>query len=230
MQHLLVDLGHSRIKWVELDLSAHKWSPQASFYTPETLQMTLFSVWSPLTPPDQIFISNVCTLQEKNILNAWIGRHWPNANIQYPESDLKFSKIQNAYREAPKTLGVDRWLGIIATHYLYPETNAVIIDCGTCITLDVLSIKSQHLGGWIVPGYTLLRQLLQTRAGLPAPILENLKTSPVLGDNTLMGIEHGISLMFLGYLKEALQSVLKNCENPPQIVLTGGDAPYYYIV
>ena len=225
MKYLLVDLGHSRLKWACIESSYQLWHPEAHFYTLETLSVLLFDCWASASHPNQIFISNVCTLQEKMILDAWIRQHWPKAEAQYLESDSAFSGIQNAYQKAPKTLGVDRWLGIIATRYLYPDKNAIIIDCGTCITIDVLSSTAQHLGGWIVPGYALLRQMLQERAGLPMPMLEIVQKSPPLGCDTLSGIESGISLMFLGYLAGSLNNIKKYFEGMPEVILTGGDAP-----
>ncbi|GIR81738.1 MAG: hypothetical protein CM15mP83_4640 [Flavobacteriaceae bacterium] len=39
-------------------------------------------------------------------------------------------------------LGIDRVVGLAAATYLFPKTNALIIDAGTCIT-TILSLQVQ---------------------------------------------------------------------------------------
>lgn len=57
-----------------------------------------------------------------------------------------------------QTLGVDRWLAMLGARYLSERAFAVI-DIGTAMTCDIAT-KNQHLGGWIVPGYDLMRSSL----------------------------------------------------------------------
>ncbi|WP_280117627.1 type III pantothenate kinase [Pseudoalteromonas xiamenensis] len=35
-----------------------------------------------------------------------------------------------------QNLGIDRWLAVIACHYLYPSENIIIVDSGTATTVD----------------------------------------------------------------------------------------------
>lgn len=57
-----------------------------------------------------------------------------------------------------KTLGVDRWLAMLAARSLSHKAFAVI-DIGTAMTCDI-GLNNQHLGGWILPGYDLMRTSL----------------------------------------------------------------------
>ena len=45
-----------------------------------------------------------------------------------------------------------------------PE-GAVIVDCGTTITIDAVDHTGQHLGGVIIPGVWLMRQALAEGTG-----------------------------------------------------------------
>lgn len=225
MKYLLVDLGHSRLKWVTVEPPSEQWFPKASFYTLDTLYALFTDLWASLPSPDKMVVANVCTIEEQQILNVWVQKYWINTVVEYLVSDDRFMGLQNAYRQAPQTLGVDRWLGMIAAHYLYPAHNMVVVDCGTCITIDALLQTGQHLGGWIVPGYTSLRQLLQERAGLTVPMIKISQDQPMLGCSTLDGIENGLSLMLAGYLHHALACIQKDSDSLWQIILTGGDAP-----
>ena len=59
--------------------------------------------------------------------------------------------VTNAYRQ-PERLGVDRWMALIAASELVAG-DAVIIDAGSALTLDLLRADGQHLGGAILPGF-----------------------------------------------------------------------------
>ena len=43
--------------------------------------------------------------------------------------------IVNHY-STPETLGKDRLAAVCGAHYLFPEEDVLVIDAGTCITMD----------------------------------------------------------------------------------------------
>ena len=56
------------------------------------------------------------------------------------------------------TLGVDRWLAILAAREI-TQLPVAVIDLGTANTCDIV-INDQHLGGWISPGFSVMRESL----------------------------------------------------------------------
>ena len=75
--------------------------------------------------------------------------------------------IQNGYK-TPKTLGKDRLAAAIGAFTLYPKTNCLIIDVGTCMTYDFLDKKGIFEGGNIAPGIELrYRAMDEFTARLP---------------------------------------------------------------
>ena len=68
--------------------------------------------------------------------------------------------VKNGYRE-PSSLGVDRWMVVLAAYHRCSGT-ALVIDLGTAITLDYIRSDGQHLGGYIVPGTHLSQRALLT--------------------------------------------------------------------
>ena len=56
------------------------------------------------------------------------------------------------------TLGVDRWLAILAAREI-TELPVAIIDLGTANTCDIV-INNNHIGGWISPGFSVMRESL----------------------------------------------------------------------
>ncbi len=59
--------------------------------------------------------------------------------------------VTSAYQQ-PQRLGVDRWLALLGG-YSMGVTDAMIIDAGSAITVDLLKKDGQHLGGAILPGF-----------------------------------------------------------------------------
>ena len=68
----------------------------------------------------------------------------------------------------PETLGPDRWLAAWAA---YREFGAsVVVDCGTAVTVDIVTGTGVFLGGAIAPGAaTLARGLSDAVPSLPTP-------------------------------------------------------------
>ena len=62
--------------------------------------------------------------------------------------------MTNAYPQ-PQSLGVDRWLALIAARQLAPGW-ACVIDAGTALTIDALDAAGLHLGGLIIPGSRMI--------------------------------------------------------------------------
>ena len=66
--------------------------------------------------------------------------------------------VTNAY-DVAADLGVDRWAALVGAHQ-GSSGPVCIVDCGTAITIDALSPAGEHLGGLIMPGITMLAELL----------------------------------------------------------------------
>ena len=96
--------------------------------------------------------------------------------------------VMNAYDDIDQ-LGVDRWLTIIAAWNRY-RSAVCIVDCGTALTLDVVSASGQHAGGFIVPGLTLMGDVLNRQTQQINASLDQ-KLSLELGRNTRECISNG---------------------------------------
>jgi type III pantothenate kinase len=62
--------------------------------------------------------------------------------------------ITNHYK-TPQTLGLDRLAGVIGAHHLYPQSNNLVIDGGTCIKYDYVDARGNYFGGSISPGLNM---------------------------------------------------------------------------
>jgi len=134
--------------------------------------------------------------------------------------------------DAPEKVGIDRLLNAVAANGIRPENcEAVIVDCGTATTVDLVSADGTFQGGAILPGFELAsRSLHAYTALLPFIPIEELaaEKNPVLGKNTTEAIRSGLFWGQLGAVKELIDRLTsKSAIRNPQsamVLLTGGGA------
>lgn len=129
--------------------------------------------------------------------------------------------IKNLYFK-PKQLGQDRLVNSYAGAMIY-GTPLLVIDFGTAITFDVVSVKGEYLGGMIIPGLeTSLKALKDSTALLPKVELKQPKL--LIGKDTkssiLSGIVFGVASLADGLIVRIKEDIGKNAK----VVVTGGDA------
>lgn len=100
----------------------------------------------------------------------------------------------------------------------------LIVDAGTCVTLDLLDADGVFLGGNISPGLRMrLRAMHEFTAKLPLPSPED--PEGVVGDSTPNALRHG-GQMGLVYEVEGLYARLSADHPDLELLLTGGDAEW----
>ncbi|MBQ6741041.1 MAG: type III pantothenate kinase [Bacteroidales bacterium] len=131
--------------------------------------------------------------------------------------------IQLDYK-TPETLGADRVADACGAVSLHPGEPCLVIDAGTCITVDFVDAKGIYHGGAIMPGLKMNLQALHTyTAKLPLIDLEGVEKAPVLGRSTeesiLAGTLGATMLALAGYV-----ALYKEKAPRLRVHLTGGDA------
>lgn len=126
--------------------------------------------------------------------------------------------------KTPETLGADRVADACGAAGLHPGEACVVIDAGTCITVDYLDAAGIYHGGAIMPGLTINLKALHTFTDkLPLIDISNVAHAPVLGRST----EECIVAGTLGATMLALAGfVALYREKSPglNVLLAGGDA------
>ena len=87
--------------------------------------------------------------------------------------------LKNCYL-TPDTLGYDRIAAAVGAHTIYPGRNVLVIDAGTAITYDVVTLKGEFLGGNISPGLEIRFKSLH-RYTQRLPLLERPAEKPGAG-------------------------------------------------
>jgi type III pantothenate kinase len=120
-------------------------------------------------------------------------------------------------------LGSDRWANLLAAHAHY-KGSAVVIDCGTAITIDAIAGDGSHLGGLIVPGMDLMSTALTEGApGVQIQEKDNQEIS-LLGRSTESAVSGGVLYAAVSLIDRVSLDLRVELGNAATILLTGGDA------
>ncbi len=211
--NLCIDIGNSRIKagfFEETKLID-------SVYSDEHLNHELVSEWASKYNIKQIIISNVRNLNQMEI-DKISSDHDVSVADRFMPTPFKISY------STPDTLGIDRILGAAGAQSLFPDSNTLTIDAGTCITYDIV-YNGAFVGGAISPGLQMrLNAMHQLTDKLP---LLQLSQPPVtFGSSTAssmqMGAERGAIHEFNGFISQFLAEFPKL-----KVILTGGDSTFF---
>ena len=214
MANLCIDIGNTRIKMGYFvaqqlvdTLVVHKKKIELAenFLTNQKIENVIFSsVSGPL--PELI-------------------RKWLPSGTKVLELDHKINwPFQVAYL-SPETLGKDRLAAVAGADALFPRSNCLVIDAGTCVTYDLLTDQRVYLGGNISPGWQMrLDAMHHFTAKLPRPTA--LAPSEWIGKSTESALQNGALQGLLweieGYIRQTTVDFTSI-----NVILTGGDADFF---
>lgn len=128
----------------------------------------------------------------------------------------------------PDKLGIDRALAAVAVNRVRaPAEPAIVVSLGTACTVNFLSEDGTFQGGAILPGLSMaLRALHQATASLPLLTPEGFSLpAHAVGKNTADAMGAGVFWGMVGAIEKLIAEQSRTFASPPQIFLTGGDAP-----
>jgi len=131
-REVFVDIGNTNTKWK----SNHQYFQ---------VKTTEFS-FSMLPDAYKIWVSDVSKIVHSD----------KEDNIFFAEVFEKYKSLTNGY-QVSSSLGVDRWLAMIASYEQNPNEDLLIIDIGSAVTIDIVLNSGKHIGGEIFPGLDKIR-------------------------------------------------------------------------
>ena len=211
--NLAIDIGNSFVKFASFENGKIR----KKFKQPKFLQKS-YKAFVGKKKVDAIIVSSTRNRDERmcNFLQKQATLIELNHKTPIP--------IKNSYK-TPKTLGKDRLAAAIGAWSLYPKRNCLIIDVGTCMTYDFLSLENGYEGGNIAPGIELrYRAMDEFTARLP--LVKRSYTGQLFGNSTQKALQNG-GLMGVIFEIEGFIHRLKTIYGRNiNIILTGGDAEY----
>jgi type III pantothenate kinase len=129
--------------------------------------------------------------------------------------------VKNDYH-APKTLGMDRLAASVGAFRRFPDQNSIVIDMGTCITMDFIESGGIFKGGNISPGIQMRLEAMH-RFTSALPLVDAILPSGLLGTSTITALQQG---GVAGACREidAFLSEAADTLGIVNVILTGGDA------
>ncbi len=153
-------------------------------------------------------------------LEAYLSSNFKAYQLTH-ETPVNFTNLY----QTPHTLGLDRIALVSAAQYLYPNKNVLIIDAGTCVTIDFKTDKGVYQGGNISPGIQMrLKALNQYTAKLPLVEFQSPTSFP-LGKNTRDAILNGVINGVVYEIDTYISRYKSECTDLT-VILTGGNQQY----
>lgn len=159
---LCIDAGNTRIKWGVADAATGPWLAQGAVPTaaPQDLPGRLPA---PVAPGSALACSVAGGQVETTLQNLLESR---GIALEWLRPGPAAFGVRNGYRN-PAQLGADRWAALIGARGLH-NGPALVVMAGTATTIDVLDADGWFRGGFILPGFDLMRSALaRNTAQLP---------------------------------------------------------------
>ncbi len=143
-----------------------------------------------------------------------------------PLTELSFETtvpVNNMY-STPETLGMDRIAAAVGAYTKEPGRAHLIIDAGSCMTLDVVDESGRYLGGNISPGVHMRIKAMNDHTD-KLPLVDIAYHDDIIGKNTVMALQNG-AVRGTIFEIEAFIDHVKSRYRGINTILTGGDAEF----
>ncbi|HJN54743.1 MAG TPA: type III pantothenate kinase, partial [Flavobacteriaceae bacterium] len=166
---------------------------------------------------NRAIISNVSTSD-----NQEIKKNLSLEDIYFLSENLKLP-FNNLYK-SKETLGSDRIALASAVIKNYPNSNVLVIDAGTCITMDFIDKNGNYHGGSISPGIDMRYSSLSNYTS-NLPKLEKTYPSNIIGSSTEESIHSGIVNGVVFEIRESISEYQRKYKDI-KVILAGGDSVF----
>lgn len=217
---LEIDCGNTLLKWRVLGgkVECVAWQGAAKCETELLAQLSETDVGS-------LRVGRIVSVRSDDetasLISALASKY--SISVALAKSGKALAGVTNGYLE-PALLGTDRWLAIVAAFDLR-KSACLVLDVGTAVTADFVDAEGVHLGGFICPGISLLRNQLGVSTAKVIYSPDSISaTSALPGRQTVDAVERGTELMLQGFVEGQVRMAHEFWGADCSILLTGGDA------
>lgn len=211
-----IDVGNTAVKWRLSEQGAAS-QPAQRIALDQLVRLSRGLRGESVT---DVRISCVAADPVKQKLTGWVKDNW-GVEARFAHTEKYFDGLTVSYQN-PARLGVDRWLAMLAARRRQPG-GLCVIDCGSAITVDLVSAAGQHLGGYIVPGLQMMRGVLLGATGQIRMDARQPDYQMVWGQDTDEAVNFGIFRTSVSFVESILLE-LQQSGQADSIYMTGGDA------
>lgn len=210
---LLLDAGNSSLKWAVVEDG--RWSATGrADYTDDGFRAFLEGG---VRRDMRCIIASVTRAEHERRLAAQLAA--ARLEATWLRTTATFGEVTNGYA-TPESLGVDRWMALIAARQRTREA-VLVVSAGTAVTVDALTATGTFVGGLIVPGVRLMRQALQAGTARLDDVEGSWQAFP---RRTADAVHSGIVAALCGAIEQQHARLAALAGAGPRCFLTGGDA------
>jgi type III pantothenate kinase len=171
--------------------------------------------------PERVVVSSVAGARVDGILAGVAARL--SVRVQFVKVARSAGGVTVGYLE-PWRLGVDRFIGMVGAHRLFPRIPVSVVGVGTAMTIDLVDATGRHKGGVIIPAPTLLIDTLLTKTSGIRRRAQGGKSEDrgLFGRSTKSGIVQGSRYAAAALIDRAVEEGEVLLKRRPLVVLTGG--------
>lgn len=149
---------------------------------------------------------------------------WTNASRKFILTHTLPVPITNQYT-TPETLGVDRLAAVCGAQHLYPDSNCLVIDTGTCIKYDFIDRKGIYHGGAISPGLKMRFEAMHSFTAR-LPMVDITDNPEFIGNSTETCLQSGGIYGAIDEMDGAIQRYQDKFSDL-KVILCGGDTRFF---
>lgn len=208
MRIVVVDIGNTKQK-----AAVYEEARMLEFFSSDNIPVSLLKEWKQKYRLEYLMYSSVAQYDASFIED--LGSIFKVYTLQDLPLPFKMEYL------TPESLGSDRIACMIAAAELYPQQTVLVVQCGSCMTFDLLH-NNVYQGGSISPGLNMrFKALADFTARLPLCSVDD--KIPFVGSSTTSCIQAGV---WHGYISECASMIEKYLAHykDVKVILTGGDA------
>jgi type III pantothenate kinase len=122
----------------------------------------------------------------------------------------------------PQDIGADRLANAVGVTTRYGSP-AIVVDFGTAVTFDIVSLKGVYEGGVIAPGLGVMTDYMYQRTAL-LPKIDLEEPVSVIGKTTRSAMLAGAIYGYRGLVRQIVTEIVAKLEGKVRIVGTGSYA------
>lgn len=214
---LLLDIGNSSVNWAIQDHDDFIRSGAFSYKKDHFVDDLQENIFLSETPSD-VLVSNVAGEKVFNLLHSWVEKKW-RRELWEASVTSNYKDLKNSYIDTQQ-MGVDRWLAMVACWEKY-HTALCLVGCGTALTIDLINIEGQHLGGYIIPGIDLMQKALVSKTEQINVKISN-QASLDYAKDTQTAINNGAFIATVSMIDSVTNKFLKELQSEPKCIISGG--------
>jgi type III pantothenate kinase len=122
----------------------------------------------------------------------------------------------------PQEVGADRIVNSVAGFAKYGGP-CIVVDFGTAINFDVVSVRGEYMGGALVPGIGISSEALFSRAARLSRV-EIRDPGKIIATNTVQSMQAGMFYGFTDMVDGILERMKRELGDETHVIATGGQA------